>query len=277
VDDTGIVSLRSPEEGRLRAFGTLNSPSPFAAVLAVSLALMMSAARMAPMAYVAAAVTAVAFALTYVRSVWVGLGLALIVFVAATRSRVMVFRSAGAAVVVGAIALVGYGHPTVRAVISRVGSVAGYEDDVSAQVRFELVERTLPGAVGPDNSIGEGLGQTGIASTLGDSGAFLLADNGYLGLLYQVGPLGMALMLTTLLAVPVLAVREVLRRKPDAGLHLAILGMILVIGVFSDIFFGIVGVMLWYVAGRILASSATPRRGAIVTGSAIGPAVEPTP
>nr|MBA2555780.1 hypothetical protein [Chloroflexota bacterium] len=37
VTETGIRSLRSPEPGRLRAFSTLNSPVPFAAVMAVAL------------------------------------------------------------------------------------------------------------------------------------------------------------------------------------------------------------------------------------------------
>lgn len=255
VTETGIRSLRSPEPGRLRAFSTLNSPVPFAAVMAVALGVTLATPRLRPYLVIAGLLSAIALALSYVRSLWVAVAVAVVVYLIAARSPIALLRVGAAAAAAAAIVAVGFWHPTVQAVISRGRSVAGYTEDASALARTDLVERVVPEAVAPDVIAGHGLGQSGMGAQVGGEGSYLLADNAYLAMVYQSGPIGLILILAALGALWVLAFQQVRRGTAGAPLHLALLTMFLIVGFFSDIFFGVVGAMLWYLAGRILASS----------------------
>lgn len=258
---TDLRSLASPEPGRIRAFSTLNSPLPFAAVVAVAAAVILARPKLGPYLVAGAFLSAVALTLTFVRSVWVAFGVAAVVYLVAHASRVLVVRAAAAAGVAIAIVVIGWGHPTIQAVLARGASVVTYGDDTSAQARFRFIQSVLPTTVSPEGIAGHGLGQSGASVSIGGAGDYLLADHGYVSFLYQNGPVGLALLLVALASLGLLAVRNARRAVWHAPLELAIFALFIVIGFFGDVFYGVIGAMFWYVAGRILAHadvSATP-------------------
>ncbi|MDQ3493549.1 MAG: hypothetical protein M3452_09870, partial [Chloroflexota bacterium] len=156
--------------------------------------------------------------------------------------------------------LIGFGHPTIQAIIARVLSISAVDTDVSARARGELLGEVVPQATNPDSALGHGLGQAGLASDLGGSTPLASADNGYLAVLYQSGPLGLALLIVTLAILLFLAARSTRRGLPGAPLELALVFFFIVLHFFNDALYGMRGAMLWYVAGRILAGAFAERR-----------------
>lgn len=248
----GLHSLRSPEPDHLRVFSTLNSPFPAAAAVGVALLVWVSRARLGVTDIVAGALGVAVLALTYVRSSWVGLAVAGVVLLLAGRSRAVLARAVVGGAAAALVLVAGLGHPTIQAIIQRGSSISDYERDPSAQDRFGLVEEVVPQVTAPGGLLGHGLGQAGLASDLGGSSPLASADNGYLAILYQSGPIGFAFLLAALAALVTLAIRSVRRRDPGAPLDLALLVFTLVIEFFNDALYGMRGAVLWYVAGRIL-------------------------
>jgi hypothetical protein len=248
-------SLRSPEPDHLRVFSTLNSPFPAAAAVGVALLVWVGRARLGITDVVAGALGVAVLALTFVRSSWVGLAVAGVVLLIAGRSRVVLTRAVVGGAVLALVLFAGLGHPTIQAVIQRGSSISDYERDPSAQDRFGLVEEVVPQVTSPGGLLGHGLGQAGLASGLGGSSPLASADNGYLAILYQSGPIGFALLLVALTALVALAIRSVRRGDPAAPLDLALLVFTLVIEFFNDALYGMRGAVLWYVAGRVIANA----------------------
>ncbi|MBA2275831.1 MAG: O-antigen ligase family protein [Chloroflexi bacterium] len=259
AETSGIRSLLTPEEGRLRTYATLNSPLPAAATLGVALLVWLRKERLSYVEIAAGVLGGMAFALTYVRSAWVGIGVAVLVLLLATRDRVTVGRTAFGSALAAGILLIGSAHPTVQAIIARIFSIGAFDTDVSARARGELIGEVLPGTTNPDSILGHGLGQAGLASDLGGPTPLASADNGYLAILYQSGFGGLALLLVTLAALLFLAARNTYRGVPGAGLELALVFFFIVLHFFNDALYGMRGVMLWYVAGRILAGAYAER------------------
>lgn len=255
VETSGIRSLLSPEPDRLRVFTTLNSPLPAAAVLGVALLVWLSTSWRGLLPFANGIFGAVALALTYVRSVWLGIAAGGLVYLVASRSRAALVRSAVMGVVAVAIIAAGWTFPTVQAVIARALSLSNIENDVSAQDRFDLIDQVIPTATSLDAPIGHGLGQAGLASSLGGETPLSSADNGYLAILYQIGPIGFVLMAVAIVVLVALAVRGVRRGSGSTSLELALLVFFLVLEFFNDTLYGIRGAMLWYAAGRILAAA----------------------
>jgi O-antigen ligase len=81
-------------------------------------------------------------------------------------------------------------------------------------------------------------------------------DNGYLSLIYQVGPLGFILVLTTLGFVLVAAWKGARDEAPGREIRwllFAMLIFLLVLMPSGDAFYGVSGVILWFIAGQVLA------------------------
>lgn len=260
AETSGIRSLLTPEEGRLRTYATLNSPLPAAAALGVALLVWLRKEGLSYVEVAAGVLGGIAFALTYVRSAWVGLGVAVVVLLVATRDRTTALRTAAASAVALGILVVGYGTPTVQAVIARIFSIAAVDTDVSARDRRDLIDEVLPETANPDSALGHGLGQAGLASDMGGSTPLASADNGYLAILYQSGPIGLALLIVTLAILLFLAARSTRRGVPGAPLQLALVFFFIVLHFFNDALYGMRGAMFWYVAGRILAGAYGERR-----------------
>ncbi|HVX33027.1 MAG TPA: O-antigen ligase family protein [Solirubrobacterales bacterium] len=259
VATTTLNSLGSPQEGHVRIFSTLNAPYTFAALLGTGLLLGLARRGRAGLAPAITALLVVALALTFMRSVWLGTVIGLIVFAAAARG-----RAAGRIVVVVGVCLfalivVGNSNPTTKAFTERVTSLGNPNEDRSAQERLATTNKLFPVAV--RQPLGEGAGQAGMASELtgshGGSSALINVDDGYLSLMFQDGPFGFLLVIGALVLSVGAAIKAVgaateEERQPRAAL-LATLIMLLVALAAGDILFGLPGMMLWYLCGTAVA------------------------
>ncbi|HEY2478685.1 MAG TPA: O-antigen ligase family protein [Solirubrobacterales bacterium] len=259
VATTTLNSLGSPQEGHIRIFSTLNAPYTFAALLGTGLLLGLAQRRRPGLGPLIIALLVVALALTFMRSVWLGTVIGLIVFAAAARG-----RAAGRIVVIVGICLfalivVGNSNPTTKAFTERVTSLGDVNKDRSAQERLATTNQLFPIAL--RQPLGEGAGQAGMASELtgghGADSALVTVDDGYLSLMFQDGPFGFLLVVSALILSVGSAIRAVgsateEERPPRAAL-LATLIMLLVALAAGDILFGLPGVILWYLCGTAVA------------------------
>jgi putative inorganic carbon (hco3(-)) transporter len=254
IASVDLGSIGSPQEGHIRIFSTLNSPGTFGLVLAVGVVLGFAVRRRPGIGFLSTAILLVALALTFVRSAWLALVLGALVFAASVRG-----RSAGRLVGIIAICLIGLivvggSNPTTRAFTQRVTSLGDLSKDESAQERLAFTSQLLPTAVG--QPLGAGVGQAGLSVRLeegGESESLTTTDNGYLALLYQVGPLGFLLVVLAMGMSVRAAIRALSRAKDDerqrAGAVLAALVTLLVAQAAGDMLYGISGAIFWYLAG----------------------------
>jgi hypothetical protein len=268
VATTTLNSLGSPQEGHIRIFSTLNAPYTFAAVLGVGLLLGLAQRRRAGLGPLITALLVVALALTFMRSVWLGTVIGLIVFAAAARG-----RAAGRIVVIVGICLfalvvVGNSNPTTKAFTERVTSLGSPDEDHSAQERLSTTNELFPIAL--RQPLGEGSGQAGLASELSggnkSSSTLVNVDDGYLSLMFQDGPFGFLLVVSALIMSVGAAIKAVgsataEERQPRAAV-LATIIMLLVALAAGDVLFGLPGVILWYLCGTAVAWAA---KGALRT------------
>jgi O-antigen ligase/polysaccharide polymerase Wzy-like membrane protein len=259
VATTSLNSLGSPQEGHVRIFSTLNAPFIFAALLGVGLLLGLAQRRRGGLAPLITVLLVVALALTFMRSVWLGTVIGLIVFAAAARG-----RAAGRIVMIVGICLfalivVGNSNPTTKAFTERVTSLGDVEKDRSAQERLETTNQLFPIAL--RQPLGEGAGQAGMASELSGgqeaNSRIATVDDGYLSLMFQDGPFGFLLVVAALILSVGAAIKAVGQaseeeRQPRAAV-LATIIMLLVALAAGDILFGLPGVMLWYLCGTAVA------------------------
>jgi hypothetical protein len=276
VATTSLNSLGSPQEGHVRIFSTLNAPYTFAALLGTGLLLGLAQRRRAGLAPLITTLLVVALALTFMRSVWLGTVIGLIVFAAAARG-----RAAGRIVVIVGVCLfalivVGNSNPTTKAFTERVTSLGDVEKDRSAQERLETTNQLFPVAL--RQPLGEGAGQAGMASELAGgteaNSRIATVDDGYLSLMFQDGPFGFLLVVTALILSVGSAIRAVgsatkEERQPRAAL-LATLIMLLVALAAGDILFGLPGVILWYACGTAVAWASKSALRADAQASSVG-------
>jgi putative inorganic carbon (hco3(-)) transporter len=262
VDSGALGSLSAPQEGHIRVFSTLNSPFTFAILLGTGILLGLGRkwhVRKTVLVLMIAPVV-LALAVTYMRSVWLGLVIGLLVFAAAMRGEVarrvvlvVIFCTVG-------LIVVGGSNSTTSAFTERVTSLGSPGKDVSAQSRLARTNQLLPVAL--RQPLGAGLGQAGLTSERlgGSSDEFLTTvDNGYLSLLYQSGLLAFVLLITALGGSLVagfegLRSREGADRQVQAAL-VATLTMLLLVLAAGEVLFGLPGVIFWYLCGLAVASS----------------------
>lgn len=259
VETVDLGSIGSPQEGHIRIFSTLNSPGTFGLVLAIGIILGFAVKRRPAVGFLATAILAVALALTFVRSAWLAIVLGILVFAAAARG-----RGAGRLVGVIAICLVGLiviggSNPTTRAFTQRVTSLGDLSKDESAQERLAFTSQLLPTAVG--QPLGAGVGQAGLSVRLeegGESESLTTTDNGYLALIYQVGPVGFLLVVLAMGLSLRAAIRALSRAEGDerqlAAAVLAALVTLFVAQAAGDMLYGISGAIFWYLAGVAFAA-----------------------
>jgi putative inorganic carbon (HCO3(-)) transporter len=264
VENGELGSIGAPQEDKIRVFSTLNSPFTFAITLATGIMLSLGVARSLAASLLWTLPLLGALALTYVRSAWLALVVGILVFAFAARG-----RAGGRIVAVVAISLlglvvVGGSNPTTQAFTQRVTSLGNPEEDVSAQERLETTRRLLPQSV--RQPLGEGLGQAGLAVRLEEDKTeterLVDVDDGYLSLLYQSGPFGLLLVLTAIFSSVAAAIRVLGRADPERRLApaalLATLMMLLVALASADVFFGLPGVIFWYLCGVAVAHASDP-------------------
>jgi O-antigen ligase len=199
----------------------------------------------------AAVLVLAALALTYVRTTWIAFALAAITLAALARTvmaRVLVVTCA--ALVTGALA-VGGATPTTAAFAQRLETFGALNSDTSANARQQSFFSRLPDAA--SRPLGHGLGSAGEATKLGADSDLRAPDNGYLSLLYQLGPAGFILFMAAVGVALTPMLKAVLMRGArdrESTLLLAIAVFVLVQLAGGDLFYGVTGAMVWYLLGR---------------------------
>jgi O-antigen ligase len=254
LDTTDFSSIRTGRDNSVRVFGSLNSPGTLAALLSLALLACLTIVRHRTLAIGGAALLTVALSLTYVRAAWYALVLAGIAHVIASRGQsARVVLGAAAVTVVAALALSPVSGAA-RDVVNRFESITNLGADRSVTDRSTSFSQLAPTAAGRPQ--GHGLGTAGESTKLSGDTDLRFPDNGYLSLMYQVGPLGFVLVLAAMAIVLVAAWNGARARAPGQELRLLLFAMLIFI-VFllpsGDAFYGASGVVLWFIAGQVLA------------------------
>ena len=262
LDATGFGSIGVEEGSTVRVFASLNSPGTLAGLLGMSLLCYLTVRRGRFLSVAGATLVTVALALTFVRSAWIGLLVAGLAHVVASRG-----RSAG--VVVGSIALAVAAtlalapvSATAQDVVERAKTIVEFDRDTSTTERRQTFITEAPEAA--SRPLGAGLGTAGEASKLSGASDLRATDNGYLALLHQSGPIGFLLVLVVLGFVLAAAWRGTQARGPGQELRLllfALLIYLLVLATSGDEFYGVHGIILWFICGQVLAYDVRRRAG----------------
>jgi hypothetical protein len=133
--------------------------------------------------------------------------------------------------------------------VGRASTFGSLNGDVSARARVATPLQVLPSAV--TQPAGHGIGSAGEASRLGPSSQLRNTDNGYLSLIYQVGPFGFVLVLGAAMVGLARAAGNLGRYRSDP-LDVLVLGMLgfLMVGMLGgDLLYGVTGMIFWYLLG----------------------------
>ena len=252
VDETQLASLGDADEGEVRVFGSLNHPGALAPLLALSLLAYLTVRRARTVAIAGAALVAVALSLTFVRSAWVALVVAGIAHVIASNGRSARPIFTAAAVVVATTLALAPVSQTANDIVNRFQTITNRED-TSQTERAATVSKTLPVAVAAP--LGHGLGSAGEATKLSGDSDLRAPDNGYLGLIYQVGPIGFVLVMAAIAYVLAAAWNGAREQAPGQDMRLLLFAMLcclLVLLYTGDGLYGALGVIFWFIAGHVL-------------------------
>jgi hypothetical protein len=248
------IGAGAADEEKVRVFASLNSPGTLAPLLSVSLLWYLTIARARVWTVLGAALLLVALSLTFVRGAWVALIVAAVAHVIASegRSARLVFGS-GAVAVAATLALAPVSS-TARDVVTRFESIGGYRTDQSAEERSATFSQTLP--VAATAPLGHGLGSAGEPSKLEGETTLRFPDNGYLSLMYQVGPAGFLMVLAAVALMMRAAWEGARARAPGQDLRVLVFAALvyyLVLLTLGDAFYGVNGVIFWFLGGQALA------------------------
>jgi putative inorganic carbon (HCO3(-)) transporter len=247
LEVSGLKSAGAGESGRVRIWSTLNSPGSFALILGLTAVAFAGGRRLTPLRLGGVLLVLGALALTYVRSAWVGLVLAIFAIVLVTRFAALK-QIAPIVLILVVLGPVVFGGSTGAALTDRIGTFGALNSDDSAQARTATPTALLP--VAASSPLGIGLGRAGEASRLSSQGGFRNTDNGYLSLMFQVGPIGFLLVLS----VAYIGVRTAWQNawRAPTGTDVVTLGVLvfIVITMFAgDQLYGIGGMIFWAACG----------------------------
>lgn len=264
IDTVDYISIGTPGED-LRVFGSLNGPGALAPILALGLLCLLTVRRHARLALASAVLLTVALSLTSVRSAWAALVVAALAHVIASRGRSAGLVLSSLAVVAATTLALAPVNSTAAAVVDRFVTIVNPGADESATARQATFVRLLPSALSAP--LGHGLGTAGEATRLEGQSDLRAIDNGYLSILYQVGPIGFLLVMAALAAIARAAWQGARARAPGQELRLLLFTMLvflLVQATSGDIFYGFTGVILWFIGGQVLAYQVRSRRGRLI-------------
>jgi hypothetical protein len=248
----------------IRVYGSLNGPGTLAPLLGLALLCCLTVRRHARVVLVSAVILTVALSLTFVRSAWVALIVAAIAHVVASRGRSarQIVAAAGVIVLI-TIALAPFSN-TAADVVSRFSTIGQTSSDSSTMARKQSFNQLFPQAISAP--LGHGLGTAGEATRLHGESDLRAVDNGYLSLLYQVGPIGFMLVAIALGFIAKSAWNGARDSGPGWELRLLLFSMLvylLVLLTSGDVFYGPSGVILWLIGGQVLGYEA--RRATIAS------------
>jgi hypothetical protein len=178
-----MFSIGQPMPYQVRVFSTLNSPGPFAVVLAVGLLLLL--ANRSVWRWPIGTLGVVALLLTLVRGVWVCWLVGLAVYIAYLPWRTK-WRLAAVLAIAGLAVTLLVFDPSFESVRTRVLTLTDLANDRSLSERVSLVSRIVQVIV--TTPFGGGLGATGVSVSLQNAPSGIRDfDNGILETLYSLG------------------------------------------------------------------------------------------
>jgi hypothetical protein len=242
-----VASIGMPVPFGFRAFGTMNSPGPYAVVLMTGMLFLFGTARRGMVFSLTLAL--IALLLTRTRSGWVALamGMFIIQFMGPLRRAT---RNWFFIVLMGLVAVPVLSLDVFRdSIARRLLSFTSLEDDTSVRQRVLLSNLAIQ-EIGR-RAEGEGLGATGgavkISSEVGRQASI---DNGFLEIFYVLGwPGGCMVMMGLLGQLLTLARFRDSRHDAFANAARASFWAFLSVLLIGDIFSGAVGAMFWAAYG----------------------------
>jgi putative inorganic carbon (hco3(-)) transporter len=253
IDATRINTIGTGQGTEVRVFSSLNSPGTLAALLGLSLIAYLTVQRARAVTLLGGGLVAVALAMTSVRSAWVALIAGGLAHMIASEGRSARRVLGAAAVLVVATLVLSPFSTTARQTRERFNSIAHFRGDPSATERRATFRSTLPLALAAP--LGHGLGTAGEPSKLTGDSFLRSPDNGYLSLMYQVGPVGFLLILAAVAVILRAAWDGARARAPGQDLRVmlfAMLAYLLVQAAFGDVFYGSSAVILWLIGCQVL-------------------------
>jgi O-antigen ligase len=249
-----FVTANGPQAGHPRVFSLLNSPGTCAAVLGLALVCYLITRRVTLASVTAALLVVACLSVTFVRSTWFAVVVAMLAFVLASRGTALKRVGPLVAVVVLAFSVLSGANGTAGAVVDRVSTFGSLSSDTSANARLDTPAALVPIAIYAP--LGEGLGQAGESARLGASPLLRNSDNGYLALIYQTGPMGFVLVLGAALVAFSSSVRMAFRRGARRGdlLVFTLLTFEFIDLLSGDALYGLLGVIFWYLLGVAVSS-----------------------
>jgi len=177
--EMGSIGVPLPTE--VRVFSTLNSPGPFASFLAAGLLFLL--ARPGPLRGVVLALGMAAFALSMVRTAWVGFALGVVVLFVLGEGRLRLKLAAALAVATVGMLAIGI-HPEVGPVLrDRLESLTNLAGDVSARERLE--NYGLLASIANERVFGHGLAAS--ENFTESTGEYRAIDSGLIEMVMALG------------------------------------------------------------------------------------------
>jgi putative inorganic carbon (hco3(-)) transporter len=272
-----FLSIGSGSNDKLRVFGTVNSPGTLGGLLGLALLCYLTVTRHRMWAIGGAAIIVIALSLTSVRSSWYALIAAGLAHVVASRGQSARLILGSVGVVVAAAIALSPVNSAAKETVHRFETIAHLSSDRSATDRKTTFRTLFPKAVRAP--LGHGLGSAGESTKLNGQSDLRAPDNGYLSLMYQVGPVGFTLVMIALGIVFLAAWNGARERAPGQDMRLLLFAMlvyILMLTTSGDAFYGVTGAILWFIGGQVLANS-WRSRSARQPASAAEPAVAEVP
>ncbi|MDQ8154877.1 MAG: hypothetical protein P3B98_09445 [Gemmatimonadota bacterium] len=242
-----VWSIGLPVRFGFRAFGTMNSPGPFAVVVLIGMIYLLGAARRGMM--ISLTIGLMALLLTRTRASWAAfiVGLLVVQFMGPVRrmGRNWFFLLFMVTAAMPVLSLDVFRDT----IFNRIASLASLEEDSS--VRQRLVLSNLATQALGARAEGEGLGATGGGTKLGSvQGRQASIDNGFLEVFYVLGwPGGSLVMLGLLGQLITLARFRDSREDAFANSARAVFWALLSVLFIGDIFSGAIGAMYWSAYG----------------------------
>lgn len=245
LSNQGTEVFGIPEPLGIRVFSTMNSPQPFAYMLAAGLVLLFSG--QGGMRFLAAGAGYLSLMLTLARSAWLGWAVSLLLFVPSLKQRLQIRLVLSLVVIAVLVLPLTAIDPFSEVINTRLQSLMNIGNDVSFNARSEGYSQALGLAL--TEWVGQGLGGGIISDSLGAN------DSGILTLLFVLGWFGTLPYLGGLVLLLLNATQTIGRGDdPFAAASRAIaLGAFVQIGL-NESMLGVFGIVLWGFLGLSLAA-----------------------
>ncbi|MBW4647422.1 MAG: O-antigen ligase family protein [Kastovskya adunca ATA6-11-RM4] len=173
LDNSGLASAGTSENGEVRVWSTMNSGEPFAAYMAGGLLLLFSC--QSPLLLPASVSGFLSFFLSTVRSAWLGWFAGAIALAAFLKQSLQIRLIAVVAIIALCVIPLTTMEPFSEKISNRIESLSNIEEDRSATVRRDMYDSLL--GVALSKFVGDGLGNG-------------VGDSGFLSMFFQIGWFG---------------------------------------------------------------------------------------